>query len=116
MVPEARVAVMPPIVASAPGSIGKHQPGVAQGLRELQAGDARFDGDVEILRADAQDAVHLAQIEADPAAQRVHVPFERGAGAERDDRQLKTLRLIARSPRLRRSSGEADDVGRGWRW
>ena len=73
------------------GIDGEHEAGVAQGLGQLQAGDAGFHRGVEILGADAQHAVHLAQVDADAAADRVHVPFERGAGAERNDRQLKAL-------------------------
>ena len=84
--PEARVDAIPPIVASAPGSTGNIRPGILQRLRELQAGDAGFDRRVQVLRADAHDVVHLAQIDGDAAVQRVHVSLERGAGAERHDR------------------------------
>ena len=69
--------------------------------------------DIEIRVADAQDAVHLAEIEADAAAQRVHVPFERGSRAKRHDRQLKPLADARDFRDLGGRSGEADDVGRG---
>ena len=39
----------------------KHQPGVAQRFRELQAGHAGLDRDVEILGADPEDAVEFAR-------------------------------------------------------
>ena len=112
VVPDARVAVMPPIVASAPGSTGNIRPGVAERLVQLQAGHAGFDRRVEILDADAHDAIQIARVDRDAAAQRLNVSFERRACAERHDGQV-----IARADaddlddfvdRLRK----ADDVGR----
>jgi acyl-CoA thioester hydrolase len=61
LVPDARVEAMPPIEASAPGSIG-------------------------ILDVDIQDTVHVAEIDANAAGRRVDLPLERGAGTERDHR------------------------------
>ena len=107
---------MPPSVASAPGSMGNIRPVLRSALRQLQAGDAGFHRRVEIRVADAQHAVHLAQIDADAAAQRVHVSFERGAGAERHDRQLKALADAGDLRHLGGRCGEADDVGRGGGW
>ena len=107
------MAAMPPSVASAPGVDGEHEAGVAQGPRQLEAGDAGFHGRIEIRVADPQHAVHLAEIDADAAAQRVHVSFERGSGAKRHDRQLKTLADARDFRDLGGRGGEADDVGRG---
>ena len=109
--PEARVAAMPPIVQSAPGSTGKVSPVLRKRLVQLQARDAGFDRRVEIVDADAQHVVHLAQIDRDAAVDRVDVAFERRAGAERDDRHA-----MGRADRhdrgdLVRRVREADDVG-----
>jgi hypothetical protein len=46
----------------------EHEAGVPQRLRELQARHAGLYRDVEILHADTQDPIHLAQIDRDPAA------------------------------------------------
>ena len=83
---------------------------------QLQARDAGFDRHVEILDAHAHDLVHLAQVDRDAAADRVDVPFERGAGAEGHDRHAMRGALIATMAadfigRVRK----ADDVGRGGR-
>ncbi len=59
---------MPPSEASAPGSIGKNTPLIAQMLVELLAGDAGLDHAIEILGVNGKDAVHVAEIEADAAA------------------------------------------------
>jgi hypothetical protein len=69
----------------------EHQAGVAERLRELQAGDASLDGGVEIFGADAQDAIHPAHVDRDATMQRVHVAFQRAAGAERNDGDLTAL-------------------------
>ena len=82
------------MVASAPGSTGNVRPGVVERLVQLQARDAGLDGRVEILDADAHDLVHLAKIDRDAAADRVDVPFERRAGAERHDRQRGAFAAI----------------------
>ena len=105
---------MPPIVASAPGSTGNIETGVSQGLRKLQSRDARFDGGIEIFRADAKDAVHLTQVDGDTAPDCVHVSFERGSRAERDEGQLEALADIHDLDDFLRVHGEADHIGRGW--
>ena len=45
--------------------------------------------DVEVLGADPHDAIHFAQIDGDPAAERLDVPLEGCSGAERDEGQLE---------------------------
>ena len=86
-----------------------------QRLVQLQPRDARLDRGVEIVDADAHDLVHLAQINRDAAADRVDVPFERRAGAERHDRQpMRRGDLDDRRDLVGRVR-EADDVGRGGR-
>jgi hypothetical protein len=50
------------------------EPGVVQRLVQLLPRDAGFDRRVEIVRADAQDLVHVAEIDRDAAADGVHVP------------------------------------------
>ena len=64
------------------------QAGVAQMLVELLARDARLDGGVEIFGVDAQDIVHLRQVDAYAARQRRDVPLQRGPRAEGDHRRL----------------------------
>src|SRR4051812_37624769 len=49
-------------------------------------GDAGLDRRVQILGVDGDDAVHAAQVDAEAAVQGGHVPLQRGAGAERHDR------------------------------
>ena len=104
MVPEARVAAMPPSEASAPGSIGKKRPVIAQGRVELLAGDAGLDHAVQVLGMDGQDPVHAGEVDGDAALQRCHVALERGAGPERDHRHA-----------MRGTAGDdaADILGRG---
>ena len=75
-----------------PGSIGNMRPVLRSALFELQPRDAGFDRDVEILGADAEDPVHLAEIDRDPARIAPDVALERRAGAERHDRQLVARR------------------------
>ena len=77
----------------------EEQPGVAQILVELLARDPGLDGGVEILGVDPQDPVHLRQVDADAAVQRRDMAFERGAGAEGDDRRLVLGAQGRRSPR-----------------
>jgi hypothetical protein len=71
---------MPPRVASAPGSTGKKTPSGRSAASSLHA-------DVEVLDRQAQDAVHLAHVDADAALQRLDVALERRAGAEGHDRR-----------------------------
>ena len=55
-------------------------------LVELFAGDARFDDAIQILGMDRENPVHVAKVEANAAARRIDLAFERGSGAERDHR------------------------------
>ncbi|GKY87043.1 hypothetical protein STA1M1_09120 [Sinisalibacter aestuarii] len=48
----------------------------------------RLNGAVEILGIDLQYPVHLRQVDADAAADGVHIPLKRGAGPEGNDGQL----------------------------
>ena len=78
---------MPPSEASAPGSIGKKQTGIAQVIVQLLARDARLHGNVEILRVDRDDLAHATDVDADAAGERRHMAFERGAGAKGNHRR-----------------------------
>ena len=62
--------------------------GVFKRLLQGEAADAGFDGGVQVVRADAEDAVHLPHVDGDAAAKGVHVALERGARAEWDDGKL----------------------------
>src|SRR5437667_209022 len=53
-------------------------------LIELFAGNPGLNGSVEILGVDAQNPVHLRQVEANAAGKRGDVTLEGGPGAERD--------------------------------
>ena len=64
----------------------EEQPRGLQMLVQLLAGDAGLDGDVQIIGRHPQDPVHPADIDAHPAAGGGHAAFQRGAGAEGDDR------------------------------
>src|SRR2546430_12184539 len=50
--------------------------GVAQMLIELLASNTSFDGSVEIFGVDAQDPVHLRQVETNTAGKRGDVTLE----------------------------------------
>ena len=50
---------------------------------------AGFDHAVEILSVHGEDAVHVREIERHAAEGRVDLAFERGAGAERNDRHAR---------------------------
>ena len=65
---------------------GKHQARRLQRLVQLPVRDAGLHGRIQIVGADPQHAVHLAQIDRDAAVHRRHVPLERCAGTERHDR------------------------------
>src|SRR6266849_3049900 len=54
-------------------------------LVELLPGNSSLDSSVEIFGIDAQDPVHLRQVDTNAARERGDVPFERGTRAERDD-------------------------------
>jgi hypothetical protein len=77
---------MPPIVALAPGSIGKKRPVPLSSVVQLLARDARLHAAIEILGADLEHLVHLREVHADAARQRGDVAFERRPDAERDHR------------------------------
>ena len=64
----------------------EEQAGVAQIVVELLARDAGLDRAVEVLGVDREHPVHARHVERDAAARRVDMAFERGAGAEGDDR------------------------------
>ena len=68
LVPEARMAAMPPMVELAPGSTEKKLAATAQMLIELFVGHARLHRGIEIARADLQDPVHVREIEAHSAS------------------------------------------------
>ncbi len=65
----------------------EHQAGVLQVVVELEPGEAGFDRDVEIVGAEPEDAGHPRQVDRDAAVNRVDVPLERAAHAERHDRR-----------------------------
>ena len=69
------------------GIDGKKQPGILEMLVKLLAGDAGLDGDVQILGADPQDIIHLAEIKADAAMQGGHMTLQRCSRAEGYDRR-----------------------------
>jgi len=56
-------------------------------LVERLAGDARLDHAVEILAVHDQHLVHVAEIDRHAAGRRIDMAFQRGAGAEGDDRR-----------------------------
>ena len=85
--PDAPVAIMPPIVAFAPGSTGEEHALRPQALVELAAGHAGLDGDVHVVDREAQDRVHAAHVDRHAAAQGGDVALERRPRAERDDRR-----------------------------
>ncbi len=68
------------------GVDGEHQAGVLQACFQRLPGDAGFHGDVEVVLADAQDARHAGEVDADAAADGVDVTFHRAAHAEGNHR------------------------------
>ena len=62
------------------------EPGRAQVLLELLTGHAGLDGGIQVVGADAQDAIHPRHVDRDAAVDRIDVAFERGAGAEGHNR------------------------------
>ena len=60
----------------------------AQVLVQKFAGDAGLDHAVQILGMNLEDPVHVAEIDRDASTRRIDMPFQRGAGAERDHRHL----------------------------
>ena len=57
-------------------------------LVQCLARHASLDGHIHVLDIDAQNPIHLRQIDADAALQRRDMPLERGAGAESDNGRL----------------------------
>ena len=111
---------MPPSEASAPGSIGKNTPW----SRRCSLSCLRVTpGSMTQSRSSAmhgENAVHVAEIEADAAARRVDLAFERGAGAERDHRHAvrraqphDVLHLFGRLRKHHRIRRLVVDPGRG---
>ena len=87
---------------------------VAQIFVERLAGDAGLDHAVEVLGVHRQHLVHVAEVDRDAAVRRVDVAFERGAGAERDDRHADAPRRCGRSPARPRSICGNTTASGGW--
>src|SRR5262249_13974471 len=64
----------------------KEEAGAVQLAIELLARDSGLHAAIQVLAIYLQDAIHLAEVDADPAAHRGNVALERGADAIRDDR------------------------------
>ena len=79
-------------------------------------GDAGLNGRVEVLDADAQHLVHPRQVDADAAAKRQHLPLERRAGAERNDRHVPRGRGAHDGADLVRVCGYATRSGAAGVW
>jgi hypothetical protein len=65
----------------------EHQAGVLQVRVQLAVREAGLDRDVHVVGTEAQHLRHARQIDRHAAADGVHVPFERTADAEGDDRR-----------------------------
>ncbi len=109
--PEARVAVMPPIVASAPGIHHEHQAGVLQVVVELLVGEAGLHRDVHVVGAEAQHLGHAREVDRHAAVDGVDVALERAADAERDDR--RAVRRARPHDRAHLVGGLGEDHGVG---
>ncbi len=92
--------------------MGKKRPGVAQMLVQGFARDARLDHAIEIGVVHGEHAVHAGEIERETAERRVDVTFERGAGAERDDRHARFGAELDDIDDLVGRLGEQHGVGR----
>ena len=66
----------------------KKQTLVAQIFIELLARYARLNDAIEIFGMYREHAVHVLHVDANAAARRIDLAFERGAGAERNDRHI----------------------------
>ena len=71
-----------------------------------------LDRRVEVVRAHGQHAVHGPQVDRDPAAHRLHVPLDRGAGPEGDHRRAPARAGPHREGNLFGGLGENHPVGR----
>ena len=89
----------------------EEQAGGAEIFVELLARDAGLHDDVEVGLVDLQHLVHAAEIERDAAVGRADMAFERGAGAERDDRRLVRGAELDDLLHLLGRFGEHDGVG-----
>ena len=69
------------------GVDGKEQTRVPEIAVELLACDSGLHAAVQILGVDLQHIAHLGDVDAYAAVQCLHVPLERGPGAEGDDRR-----------------------------
>ena len=107
--------VIPPIVASAPGSMKNVNPVFASALMSCSPRDPGFHGGLEILRADAQTLVHLAHVDGDAAVNRVHLRFHGRACAERNHRHAVFRADLQDFADLFGRVREADDVGQSGR-
>ena len=90
----------------------KEQSLVAQLLVQQLSRDAGLDDAVEVFRVHGEQPVHVARVDTDAAGRRVHLPFQRRAGAHRRSPALSAGRRCARRPgclrspaRIRRTSG-----------
>jgi hypothetical protein len=81
----------------------------------LLARHARFNRDVEVVDADANDPIQVAQVDADAAVQRVDVCFERRARAERHNRHAVTCADLDDRRNLLSRPRKADHIGCGGR-
>ena len=66
----------------------KEETGIAEIDIQLFARNARLDGAVEIFGVYFKNPVHPAEIDRNPAIRRIHLPLQRRARAEADDRHL----------------------------
>jgi hypothetical protein len=72
--------------------------------------DAGLDGDIEVVDAEAYHAIHARQVDRDATLERVHVTFERRAGAERHDRRTVTSGRLHHRAHFLSGQREDDDV------
>ena len=86
-----------------------------QPVVERPARDAGLHGHVHVLHRQAQDAVHLARVDAHAAVERGDVALERRAGAERDDRRAVVAAGAHDRGGLLGVAREHDHVGVGGR-
>ena len=103
---------MPPIEASAPGSIGKEQPVSRKCSFERLARHAGLDDAIEVFGVNREHAVHARQSMRDAAVQRVDMAFQRSADAERDDRRVMRGADAHGVDDVLRAVGEHHRVGR----
>ena len=105
---------MPPREASAPGSIGKEKPGVAEVLIQLFTSDTGLHPAVQVFRIHFKDLIHIGEIDSDAAAQRLYVPFKRSTGPEGDDGHVVPSTKFDDCRNFFGRVGEAHGVRRGY--